>query len=51
MSPFAPFIGKDMKDTLIRVPRWGMFARPRLISQQNNKREQTSAPKPPRDKV
>jgi spore germination protein KA len=51
MSPFAPFIGKDMKDTLIRVPRWGMFARPRLISQKNNKRENTSAPNPPRDKV
>ncbi|MFB6800638.1 spore germination protein [Peribacillus butanolivorans] len=51
MSPFAPFIGEDMKDTLIRVPRWGMFARPRLISQKNNKRENTSAPKPPRDKV
>ncbi|AXN38551.1 spore germination protein [Peribacillus butanolivorans] len=51
MSPFAPFIGEDMKDTLIRVPRWGMFARPRLISQKNNKREHTSAPKPPRDKV
>ncbi|MGG0288158.1 spore germination protein [Peribacillus butanolivorans] len=51
MSPFAPFIGKDMKDTLIRVPRWGMFARPRLISQKNNKREHTSAPNPPRDKV
>ncbi|MFE4427428.1 spore germination protein [Peribacillus butanolivorans] len=51
MSPFAPFIGEDMKDTLIRVPRWGMFARPRLISQKNNKREHTSAPNPPRDKV
>ncbi|MEJ9228381.1 spore germination protein [Peribacillus butanolivorans] len=51
MSPFAPFIGEDMKDTLIRVPRWGMFARPRLIGQKNNKREHTSAPKPPRDKV
>ncbi|MCO0597632.1 spore germination protein [Peribacillus butanolivorans] len=51
MSPFAPFIPEDMKDTLIRVPRWGMFARPRLISQKNNKREHTSAPKPPRDKV
>ncbi|MFF5399861.1 spore germination protein [Peribacillus butanolivorans] len=51
MSPFAPFIGEDMKDTLVRVPRWGMFARPRLISQKNNKRERTSAPNPPRDKV
>ncbi|KRF67091.1 spore gernimation protein KA [Bacillus sp. Soil768D1] len=51
MSPFAPFIPEDMKDTLIRVPRWGMFARPRLISQKNNKREHTSAPKPPQDKV
>lgn len=51
MSPLGPFISKDLKDTLIRVPHWGMFARPRLISQKNSKREQTSAPKPPRNKV
>lgn len=48
MSPFGPFIREDIKDTFIRVPQWRMFSRPRLISQKNNKREQASAPKPPR---
>lgn len=51
MSPFGPYIREDMKDTFIRVPRWGMFSRPRLISQKNNKREHASAPKPPRNKM
>ncbi|MGN7396700.1 spore germination protein [Peribacillus frigoritolerans] len=51
MSPFGPFIREDMKDTLIRVPRWRMFSRPRLINQKDNEREQTPAPKPPRNKV
>jgi spore germination protein KA len=52
MSPFAPFISEDIKDTFIRVPRGGMFSRPRLINQKNNKREQVStAPKPPRNNI
>lgn len=51
MSPFAPFIGKDNKDTIIRVPWWRMRTRPRLISQKNIKREQASSPKPQEDKI
>lgn len=47
MSPFAPFILADQKDTLVRLPLWGMFSRPRLISQKNAIREQNpSTPKP-----
>ncbi|PFK47892.1 spore germination protein [Bacillus cereus] len=51
MSPFGPFIREDIKDTFIRVPLWRMFSRPRLISQKNVRREQNSAPKPPRNEV
>ncbi|WP_181444427.1 spore germination protein [Bacillus sp. 03113] len=40
MSPFAPFIISDQKDTLFRFPRWGLLTRPRLISQKNLKRQQ-----------
>jgi spore germination protein KA len=46
MSPFAPFILKDQKDALIRFPRWALFSRPHLISQNNNIREDTPSPKP-----
>lgn len=46
MSPFAPFILADQKDMLVRFPLWGMFSRPRLISQKNVIREQNSPPKP-----
>ncbi|WP_438315596.1 spore germination protein [Sporosarcina sp. FA9] len=50
MSPLAPFNISDQKDTFIRLPRWAMFTRPRLINQQNIVRQQDSAsakPKPP----
>lgn len=40
MSPFAPFIPEDQKDMMLRVPIWGMFSRPRLISQKNVVREE-----------
>ncbi|WP_226530658.1 spore germination protein [Metabacillus niabensis] len=46
MSPFGPFILKDQKDSLFRIPHWALNTRPRLISQQNVKRNQTSSPKP-----
>jgi spore germination protein KA len=39
MSPMAPFILADQKDTIFRLPQWALFARPRLISQKNNMRE------------
>lgn len=35
MSPIAPFIKQDQKDTLLRLPRKYIVTRPRLISQKN----------------
>ncbi|MDQ6418800.1 spore germination protein [Paenibacillus sp. LHD-117] len=40
MSPFAPMIVADQKDAIIRMPHWAMFSRPRLINQNNVKRQQ-----------
>ncbi|MCU9614395.1 spore germination protein [Caldibacillus lycopersici] len=46
-TPAAPFILQDQKDVFFRVPMWAMFSRPRLISQKNTIREQSSpTPKP-----
>ena len=42
MSPLAPFNISDQKDTFIRLPKWKMFSRPRLINQQNQVRQQKS---------
>ncbi|MEF2968318.1 spore germination protein [Paenibacillus sp. M1] len=50
MSPFAPLIPSDLKDTLIRVPMWAMFTRPRLMNQKNIVRERTPEPEPPKSK-
>ncbi|MFD1036924.1 spore germination protein [Virgibacillus byunsanensis] len=51
LSPLAPFIAADQKDTIFRVPMWGMTSRPRLISQKNRRREKTPpTPKPKRSK-
>jgi Bacillus/Clostridium GerA spore germination protein. len=47
MSPFAPFIAADQKDTLLRLPRWFLNTRPRLISQENTTRMNGSKPVPP----
>jgi len=52
MSPWAPFNISDQKDTFIRLPRWKMITRPRLINQQNIVRQQDSTsakPKPPKN--
>jgi spore germination protein KA len=46
LAPFAPFILKDQKDSIIRLPHWSLFSRPRLINQKDIKREDTPAPKP-----
>ncbi|MBD0381447.1 spore germination protein [Paenibacillus sedimenti] len=49
MAPMAPFILADQKDTIFRLPQWALFARPRLISQKNNIRENnapTNKPEP-----
>ncbi|NHW36694.1 spore germination protein [Paenibacillus aceris] len=39
MSPMAPFVLADQKDTILRLPQWGLFSRPRFISQRNIIRE------------
>jgi spore germination protein KA len=39
MSPMAPFNIADQKDTILRLPQWGLFSRPRFISQKNKIRE------------
>ncbi|MNP47747.1 hypothetical protein D3C76_1418180 [compost metagenome] len=51
MSPFAPFILDDQKDALLRLPRWAMFSRPRLINQKNTVREQSTPTEKPQDDV
>lgn len=40
MTPFAPFVLEDQKDSLFRFPRWAMLSRPKLLNQQNRTREQ-----------
>ena len=47
MSPFAPVVADDLKDTIIRLPHWALFSRPRLINQRNIIREHTDAPTKP----
>ncbi|MBT2291222.1 spore germination protein [Paenibacillus albidus] len=38
LSPFAPFVLNEMKDTAIRAPRWKMSRRPGFASLQNRHR-------------
>ncbi len=46
MAPFAPLIIDDQKDTIFRVPLWGMHKRPRSINKSNLIRERNE-PVPP----
>ncbi len=39
MSPLAPQIPANMKDVLIRAPRWSLQYRPSLVSGRNKKNE------------
>ncbi|CAG7646890.1 spore germination protein [Paenibacillus allorhizosphaerae] len=47
MSPMAPFISEDQKDTIIRLPQWGLLTRPRFISQKNIYRQNKDRPEKP----
>ncbi|CDQ20805.1 spore germination protein [Halobacillus karajensis] len=49
LSPFAPFIWSDIKDSIIRQPLWSMNSRPRLINQQNVQRQAKSQKPVPSD--
>lgn len=40
MSPMAPFNAQGQKDSLIRLPLWTMFKRPRYIADKNTIRQQ-----------
>lgn len=46
MSPFAPFIADNQKDTIMRVPLKYMKTRPRLLYQKNHTRLKTNERKP-----
>ncbi|GGA27580.1 spore germination protein [Psychrobacillus lasiicapitis] len=51
MYPIAPFNLTDQKDTFVRLPKWKMFTRPRLISQQNiNSQQPPDVAKPEPEK-
>ncbi|WP_066370050.1 spore germination protein [Neobacillus fumarioli] len=50
LTPLAPFIASDFKDSIIRITRWKMTTRPRLLNQKNIIRQQDPAlakPEPP----
>lgn len=40
LTPIAPFIAANQKDAFVRVPWWMMIMRPKLIVQQNQRRQQ-----------
>ncbi|MGO4370881.1 hypothetical protein AB4Z21_08795 [Paenibacillus sp. MCAF20] len=40
MTPFAPMVMADLKDTFIRVPLWLMKERPQRIKSNNKVRQQ-----------
>ncbi|ANB60261.1 spore germination protein [Anoxybacteroides amylolyticum] len=48
MSPLAPLILSNIRDTLVRFPMWALTERPRLINQTNMVRQgNDQRPKPP----
>lgn len=38
LTPFSPFRGRDIKDSLIRFPLWALLTRPQNISRRNPRR-------------
>ncbi|MFJ7976856.1 spore germination protein [Peribacillus sp. JNUCC 23] len=53
MTPLAPFIPKNIGDTLIRTPLWAEKIRPRLISSKDNivREGDHQKPAPPKDRA
>lgn len=49
MSPLAPLIPADNKDTLIRLPHWMMVSRPRLLNQKNVNRQNNASSRKSRE--
>ncbi|WP_342048342.1 spore germination protein [Bacillus sp. OTU530] len=50
MAPFGPMVMADQKDAILRAPWWGMFSRPRFVSQKNVSREDNPSPPQPHRK-
>lgn len=50
MSPLAPIIADDLKDTFFRFPLTFLRTRPRLVNQQNTVRANSQPPAAPRPK-
>jgi spore germination protein KA len=50
MSPMAPFIVEDQKDTILRMPQWGLIKRPSFIGQKNIIRNRSPQPTKPEQK-
>ncbi|QYR22372.1 spore germination protein [Paenibacillus sp. sptzw28] len=50
LTPIAPFRPSNLKDTLLRVPRWMMITRPRLSSIKNVDRQNANLRPEPSDK-
>ncbi len=49
IGPVAPLIKSDLKDFIIRVPRWAMFTRPRLVGYKEPQRQEyMQIPRPPK---
>lgn len=46
MSPFAPFIPSEQKDSILRFPRWALLSRSRLLSPNNITRGRNPLNKP-----
>ncbi len=44
LKPFAPFMKRDLKDTIVRVPFWKMKERPELLAAGNQQRENAQPP-------
>ncbi len=50
MTPIAPFVPSNLKDTVVRVPWWMMVTRPRLFAKNNYVRQNVNVRPEPSDK-
>ena len=49
ISPIAPMVRGDLKDFILRAPRWAMFTRPRMIGYKEPQRQEyMQIPRPPK---
>jgi len=50
MSPFAPVIWSDMKDSIFRVPLWLLKTRPKGVIWKDSERQSENKPQTPAKK-